>query len=342
MQHIADELGYCRSTISLALRNHPSIPEKTRQLVQKKAAQMGYRPNPMVAALMTQLRAPRSIGASSLALITKFSQPLLRRTARDFYSILARTIYETAAEAGFTVDEFPAGKEHYSGKRLTQILRTRGIHGVILFPGYLKPCEYPEIDWSQFSVVMIGYGRHNARFHQVASDYLHDMDLALSKLDELGYRRIGCAIAASIDQSTDKNWSSRYFTYQHTLPPCQRLELPPSVGASLERISFLRWMRQNKPDAVIISDPVVSGWLKTADYRIPLDLGVLNIVQRETNGTSGVDPNTREVGAIAVETLIQQLQTNQQGLPRTPHLVLVKGLWVEGATLRRSPPSLRG
>lgn len=334
MQDIADRLGYCRSTISLALRNHPSIPVETQQLVRQTAEQMGYRPNPMVSALMSQLHAPRGAGATTFALITKFPMPILKRNANDFYSILARSIYDTAEKFGFSVDEFPTGTGTLSAKRLTQIMTSRGIFGAILFPGHLSPTEYPEIDWSQFSLVMVGYGVRNSRFHQIASDYLHDMDLAVAKLKELGYRRIGCAIASAVDESTDKGWSSRYFTYQHTLPPRQRLELSPSEGPHVLKEPFLAWMRKNKPDAVIISDPQLLGWLKAAGYRIPENLGVLNIVQREKNAVSGVDPNTKDVGATAVETLIQQLQTNQKGLPRVPHLVLVKGLWVEGATLR--------
>ncbi|HEX7469541.1 MAG TPA: helix-turn-helix domain-containing protein, partial [Verrucomicrobiae bacterium] len=48
---IAEKLGVSHSTISLALRNHPGISEKRREQVKKAAKEMGYVPDPHLAAL---------------------------------------------------------------------------------------------------------------------------------------------------------------------------------------------------------------------------------------------------------------------------------------------------
>ena len=59
MQQIANVAGVSKSAVSLALRNDPRIPESTRFRIQKIAEKMGYRRNPVVDSLMTQLRADR-------------------------------------------------------------------------------------------------------------------------------------------------------------------------------------------------------------------------------------------------------------------------------------------
>ncbi|MCL5096867.1 MAG: helix-turn-helix domain-containing protein [Candidatus Omnitrophica bacterium] len=48
MEIIARAAGGCRSTVSLALRNHPGIPFGTRQRIKAIASRLGYRPNPFV------------------------------------------------------------------------------------------------------------------------------------------------------------------------------------------------------------------------------------------------------------------------------------------------------
>ena len=59
MQQIADAVGFSKSAVSLALRNDPRLPVATRQRIQSIAEKMGYRRNPVVDSLMTQLRAGR-------------------------------------------------------------------------------------------------------------------------------------------------------------------------------------------------------------------------------------------------------------------------------------------
>ena len=61
MQQIADLVGCSRMAVSLALRNSPKISTVTIARIRKVAEEVGYRPNPMVSALMTQLRHGRTV-----------------------------------------------------------------------------------------------------------------------------------------------------------------------------------------------------------------------------------------------------------------------------------------
>ena len=48
---IAKRVGVSHSTVALALRNHHRISEKRRKQVHRVAAEMGYAPDPLLAAL---------------------------------------------------------------------------------------------------------------------------------------------------------------------------------------------------------------------------------------------------------------------------------------------------
>src|SRR5688572_25317997 len=56
LRDVARRAGVSHTTVSLALRNDPVLPAPTRQRVRRLADTMGYRPNMLVSALMTQVR----------------------------------------------------------------------------------------------------------------------------------------------------------------------------------------------------------------------------------------------------------------------------------------------
>ena len=75
LQEIAEKAGVSRATVSLALRNQTSIPARTRTRIRQLAEQLGYRPNPLISALMSYHRAARPVKPThlTLAFVVKFS-----------------------------------------------------------------------------------------------------------------------------------------------------------------------------------------------------------------------------------------------------------------------------
>ncbi len=59
MAHVAKRAGVHVTTVSLALRNHPSLPEHTKERIRALAAEMGYRPDPSLRALMAYRKRQR-------------------------------------------------------------------------------------------------------------------------------------------------------------------------------------------------------------------------------------------------------------------------------------------
>src|SRR5271165_4247185 len=62
MAEIAQQLGVASSTVSRALRGDPRIGAQMRRRVEDVAEKMGYRPNPLVSALMANRRRRGGIG----------------------------------------------------------------------------------------------------------------------------------------------------------------------------------------------------------------------------------------------------------------------------------------
>src|SRR5829696_6510312 len=60
-RQIAKASGLAVATVSYALRNDPKIPAATIARVHATAEEMGYRPNPRVAALMAHIRRARPV-----------------------------------------------------------------------------------------------------------------------------------------------------------------------------------------------------------------------------------------------------------------------------------------
>jgi len=89
IHHLASELKISASTVSRALNDNSRISEKTRQLVQKKALEMGYRPNILAANL-------RSKKTNTIGLVVP-------RIDRYFFSSAISGIEDYAWTKGFNV-----------------------------------------------------------------------------------------------------------------------------------------------------------------------------------------------------------------------------------------------
>lgn len=334
LQDIADRTGFGRSTISLALRNHPSLPEETRAKIRAAAEELGYRPNPLVAALMTQLRDKRRVRQERIALVCRFGETMARRRRVDtFYPVLYDAIREHAAKQGFGIDEFYLGKDPMPDARLSQILVSRGIHGVLFFPGYDRPgIEYPALDWRHFATVLIGFNTTRENLHQVASDYTYDIDLALQHARAAGASRIGFAMTSRVSRATNHAWASRFLLHQHARRPKDRVPLLLADEEQVPAGKVVAWYRRHRPEVILMAGADVRDALAADGIMAPRDLRLINLVQRGERGLAGIDPHTGEVGRAAIELLGSLLRANQLGQPDFPRMIAIKGHWSPGAS----------
>jgi hypothetical protein len=132
MAEIAQRLNVASSTISRALRDDPRISLELRNRVRSVAEELGYRPNPLVSALMANRRRRGSGGAVDvIALVTNYGGRKHWRS-KDVCRWEYEGIERRARELGFRVEIFALSDYRGGMIQLQATLRARAIRGVLL------------------------------------------------------------------------------------------------------------------------------------------------------------------------------------------------------------------
>lgn len=332
---IARRAKVSQSTVSRALSNHPALPRATRERIQKVARQLGYHANPLLSAVLSSVRRSRDRQfLGTIAFLTAHTTAHSWQgiaTYRDFF-LGAK---ERAERQGFAIEAHWAAEPGLTGRRLGEILRARGIAGV-LFGVRGTDERFPELRWQQFAAVRIGLSQYEPQFHCAVNDQVRTVRLVASTLAARGYRRIGLAASVWQNAAVDQNWLAGFLAWQQLVPAAERVpvHLPAALGAQ----DFLAWVRRHRPDAVLAVNPQVIPWLTAAGLRVPADVGVAVLDWHDTYGDiAGADQNNRLVGAAAVDAVIGQLRRNERGQPEHPRKTLIESSWHEGRTVRPPP-----
>lgn len=333
LQDVAQQSGVHRTTVSLALRDHPRIPVATRDKVKAVAKRLGYRTNPLVAALMQSRRLGRPVKHMTLAFVTNYpTRDGWRPTHHDrpdyFPGAVAR-----ARELGYNLEDFWLAEPGMTPHRFCDILAVRNIHGLII--GRLPPGQHTlDLDWQRFSCVALGLTLRTPLLHHVTENHFDTVGQAMQRCNELGYQRVGFVFSEANDSPrVGDRWLGAYLRYQLNFAAKDRLAPCPAVPANED--SFKRWFTRAQPDALIATHarPVL-GWLKRLGVKVPGDVGVIDLEDHPQLDCAGVRYEPAKIGALAVEMVVGMLHRNETGVPdSTQHEVLLTGEWSEGRTL---------
>lgn len=330
MEDIARQAGVAKSTVSMALRNDPSLPKVTCERIQSIAKEMGYRPNPLVSALMTNVRSNKtSRKKMTLAFVSAFPVEETARTVPTFRRYL-QGIADQTKQLGYALDVFSLRDPGITARSLSRIMQVRGIPGFVLSP-LPAPTFALDMDWESLKCVALGHTLVRPISHKVCHNQYHGMKLALEHLQELGYRKIGLAMDSILDQRTEHNYLAGILVRQF---PSRSPRFPVFISDDWTEMDFARWFKKNRPEVVITVFPEVKDWLKNLGLRIPEDVGFAVLDwSAEMTGCAGIDQKSELVGSAAVDLLVEQIYKNKHGIPETPKLVSIEGKWVAGETV---------
>jgi LacI family transcriptional regulator len=349
---VARAAGVHVTTVSLALRNHPRLPEATRERIKQLAKKLGYTPDPVLRALIAYRGKvmPRR-HPSTLAYVTNWNTRWgwKKVTAHpDFFSgALAK-----ANELGFVLDHFWLRESGLTQGRLGRILRARGVTGLILASHGREMGDELQLDWANFSAVKIDYFPHEPELHNVTNDQCKVIRMAMQKVMTAGYRRIGFVMHRGWDHAVDHQWTAGFLCEQQNLPLKDRIPahifpgpLPVArwydenkAPVVVDPLPFTRWLDRYRPEVLIGKESFVSECLAAMKLRVPKDIAFVDVFLEDVTGrTAGVRQNHAAVGALAVEILAGQLQHNKFGVPEIPTTTYVEGTWFDGATCPLGP-----
>ncbi|ATC63711.1 LacI family transcriptional regulator [Nibricoccus aquaticus] len=336
LNDVAKRAGVHRSTVSLALRDHPRISEPVRLRIQGIAKKIGYRINPLVAALMQARRTKRAEKHVVLAYVTnhptRFGWRPPHHNRPDYFpGATAR-----ARDFGYKIEHFWLAEPGMNPERFASILTARNINGLII--GRLPPgCHQLELPWERFSCVALGLTLHAPRLHHVTENHYSSAKQSMTHCIARGYRRIGFVFSEANDSPrVGERWLGAYLHEQLRLEPADRITPFLFKDDADNAAIFREWFRHNQPDALLVTHaPPVIEWLKPLGKTVPRDVGLVALVNdHPEQNYAGVHYDPAKLGALGIEMLIGLLHRDDTGIPSDQHEVLLTGEWLEGRTLR--------
>jgi DNA-binding LacI/PurR family transcriptional regulator len=337
IRELAVLAGVSRTTVSLALRNSPKLPAETRERILDLAAKKGYVPDPLVSTLMNRLRTNRAMrSAEKLAYLTWWNYAEEWRSSPNEVNYYEGA-RERAAQLGYELEHIWAREPKMTFARLSKILYTRAIRGVILAP-LLRAKGHVSLDWQHFSAAAISFTLVRPDLHRVSHGHYGGMLLIMRKLRHLGYRRIGLAIFADQLERVNNAWLAGFLVSQEASPLRNRvphLLMPRPCDFNKFRV----WVDQHRPDVIISNTTEPLDFLGKMGLRIPQDIGYASLDRVTANDPwAGIDQQARIVGGAAVELVSAQLQHNEFGLPSHPKTIMLDGVWRDGPTVLSRRP----
>lgn len=327
---IARALGISQSTVSIALKGDIRVSQKTRALIQRKADEMGYVPDPSLLALSRYRRHVRETQvATGLAWVTNHPTEDGWRTA--MIEAYRKGASERARKLGYQLYDFWMADPSITKERFRQILIARGIRGLLFAPQAAFHTEI-DFDFTGFAGVKFGYSLQSPNLHMV-SNYQHQtVRLAYRSLEALGYQKIGFMMHDAVDRRVDRNFSGGY----HSLNPSgvDPDFIQPFVFERLPDSRFDEWYDRWKPDAIILTGRATNqlrNWMRQRDLIVGRDLAIAELnLNTDSRDIAGIDQQSETIGSAAVNVLDSLLSHFEYGVPVNPINTLIGGVWRDG------------
>lgn len=195
----------------MSLANNPRIPRVTRERMQAVARQLSYQPNPCLSTLMRIRRQGKPLkDQPALALVCAhpaadgWSQHP-SRTIRQ----LREGALERAALRGYRAHEFWLHRDGLSNERFSEMLRARGIQGLLISP-LADGDPPPALLWDYFTAVSISVPLPLLTLTTVCNDRYFSSLLAVRECYKRGYRRPGLALRQVHRHRFQGRWQAGY------------------------------------------------------------------------------------------------------------------------------------
>ncbi len=334
---VARRAGVTATTVSLSLRNDPRITAETQRRVRAAAAELAYKPDPVLSALVARRDSARPRrSAANIAVLVDDRWPL--GTQMLWLDSMVSGLRTASLRLGYDLDLIHLRRDLGPHRQPDHLLYSRGIRGVVLLP--LQNYDLvPPLDWSRYATVAIGNPPDSLPLHRVGSDAFTAAHVACERLRALGYRRLGLVNPRLAEQRLRFEWLGG-IAKEHFLPGSVMEIVPPHLPETLEARGLLAWLRREAPEVVVTNEGRVFQWLKEAGIAPPKDIGLvlLNRDALESENISGFRQNLDASGEAAIDLLHSLLLRGETGFPAIPREVLIRPHWIDGDTLRRLSP----
>lgn len=333
LAQIALEAGVSRTTVSMALRNHPRVSADTCRRIQELAALRNFRPDPVLSAVAMK-RAGHGRNPHGNTAFLSFRNPFSPTSSPP--SGIFRLEYlgarEAAEKRGCHMDHFFIDDPN-SCVSVERMLWHRGVSGVIFCQIFDREV-ISGVNWSRFSVVGADVGHITPPCHQVRFDWIRSVAMAWERAWLMGYRRIGLALLdepGAVD-IVDK-FGSGSFDALRLAKPADRV--PPGLFGLDDRECFFRWYREHRPDVVMGFTSTVRDWMTGGGLSVPRDSAFISLYLNgdyEGEDTAGIQGPNRDLGGRAFQLLETLMRSNERGFVEAPMIYMIPMIWRDGTS----------
>ena len=330
MTDVAKRAGVHQTTVSIALRNHPSIPEATRQRIQRLAREMGYRKDPELEAFNRyRLGRQGTQPGQQIAFLTDaadeaafFSDPNL---AAYFNGALARAAELKVSLRLVLID----GEEGSSG--LAERLRAAGANALIV--GSLARGRDVPLRWADWVAVGIDTFSLESTLDLVAPDYRRAARMAVARLCDQGCQRIGYLAPRAMDQSLGNLCQVGYLLEARlrNLPILQRTR----GRATWDETSVAQWVLEDDLDSVVSLEAASVAMVEKASAAVGRSLTVTTLDSGAgITAVAGVDLRRERVGAAAIDGVLDKANSGWLRVGVAPTVTFLAVDWLEAGAVK--------
>lgn len=330
LQIIAERTGVSKMTVSRILRNYPNHNPKTREKVLKAAEEIGYKKNPLIAALMTQVRSRKATPfrpAIALIQCTEEGQEMHKQ-----WQHLRLGVLDEAQFHGFEVETFNIN-QFVTPERMIRVLEARGFHCVIFEPFLASEMDL-DVNLDKFAGISTTSSVTHPMDH-VAADQHAAMTLAIQNLKSKGYRRYGFVADRYSETLMQNRRLGAYILSQMTLKKDEKIPVFFQIAeGEAFALQLKSWLEKYRPEVVISTRREMLDALELLDLKVPGDLAYVCLnLDESSEDIAGINPNWYTVGAIAAKQVMELLIGNYLGAPAHPKITLIQPTWNDGNTL---------
>ena len=335
LRDIAEALGVSVASVSLAMRDHTRISDSMRERVRKKAEEMGYVPDPRMAALASYRKdrkaTPKPV---TLAWLNPSKNPENLYQYQEF-ALYRAGASEAANRLGFELEEFVL-TGGWTPRSFVKSLKERGIEGILVAPHPDSVFDLSKIPASDFTIVRLGLALDKPAYHSITANHEGNGELAFRKVREKGYERIGFVT----EQKIRLPFGAGVYWEQKERPKSQRvpLLLYPSKDAKEQLELLAAWIERERPDAIITDMATIPAMLAQLGIRVPEDIALATTSIHDTSINAGIEQHSEEIGRVALLTLVSLLNEADRGRDSIQKQTVVQGEWVDGSMLPSRTP----
>lgn len=328
MAEVGKHAGVSQSTVSRAMKGDRRITESVRKKVEESAEKLGYRPNPLVSALTTQVRGYRRSPQHATLCILHSLKKNEHRVEDPYFEGTTKR----AAELGFKTDLLKLSEIEFSIETANRIIRARSYQGVLILP-VTSDFSLENLDLTNIASATVDPSLKTPDIHRASPDYFHSMQLVLHQLELRGCKRISFCTWQDEQARIGQRWMGSYLNWQAT----RNKTSLPYIATDWETQPFVDFVKREQPDAIVSNSNFFYNTLLKENIAVPDKIAFASLGAAEGDSAlAGIDQCNELIASAATDLVIGQIYRNENGIPINPKSVSVRGKWIEGETVSKT------